>query len=752
MLNTILEQSENLKLRGLLSTSQELLRKRQLKKALNNAQIAQDFAIRSGEAPGVALAAQLLIAEIYILNAIYSSDESLRHKGWGILENLDSSNPETPLTEILAEVKIVKAICLRRLGDFSSALEILEQLLPPLAEFPRLLPKAAVALVATHVQLNGKIPEQVLAKAEEVVEQAYSADKLSWLVELSLAKACQAEHADNLSHSIDYAHTAKRLAAQAENPELETVADLLLGKLSRRRGNNQIALRLLYDALDTAERIEYRSLLCDVQLQIGHVFEMLNNDREADKYFRLAEEAAANLQRPTATYQANLALGRSAHRNNEFETAGLHFSRALAGANECSDVFAQAVVLGEMAALKLDEGQLSLAQHLADEAVKRFALTKQSGQIAKTNFVLASLFKTTNPGDVDRLLVLTEAAVASARTEKKDTLLVRSLKLQAEVYVLSENFEQAYNAEKEASSLAMILLQQHRERQLPDLDMRAALRKKELEIEKLTKQNELKNAIVAKNEEIQRANQNLVQANEELRQFAYVASHDLKEPLRQIGSYVSLIKRNYLSELDEKGETFFGYVTEGVGRLNRLLDSLMHYTSIARLDNEISTVDLTKLIDSVQQELGVSIKAAGASISYDNLPQVETGAKLLRHVLFSLIDNAVKFRRVEESPVITISAQESDGMHILRIQDNGIGIDPEYQDKVFVLFQMLHAKSKYPGTGVGLAIAQKTIQRLGGRIWFESNEDGLPGTSFYISLPMGVEREISTLNLTEKAA
>ena len=156
----------------------------------------------------------------------------------------------------------------------------------------------------------------------------------------------------------------------------------------------------------------------------------------------------------------------------------------------------------------------------------------------------------------------------------------------------------------------------------------------------------------------------------------------------------------------------------------------------------------------MRQEFAASIRATGATLDFEPLPTVQTGGKLLRHVVAALIDNAIRFRRPGEAPEIKVFAEAYEDSYCIAVQDNGIGILQEYQDKVFQLFQMLHAKSEYPGTGVGLAIAQKTVQRLGGRIWYEDNADGSAGVTFRFTLPMSVERVLPArrAGLAEEAA
>jgi len=750
--NTIETQSGSLKLRGLLRTARRLLRERRLRKALNSAQIAFDFASRQGEAPEIAASAQLLMAEILILTAVYTQDEELRTKGWRLLEQLETDQARSK--QIAPErITYIKAICLRRLDNLEEAHGLLSSLTNDLEPQSALHTRSLVALAATRAQLSGVNDGTSARLAEEALEYVDEIERAQLAAELSLSRAYSSLKSNELVNAIGEAHSALRYAAQSGHAEVEALAQLFLGKASRLRGNHHIALRLLYEALDAADGMRFRKLYVESHLQIGHVFVALTNDREADKYFGLALDEASNFTWPSIRYNASHALGCSAVRDGRLDEGNTYLAKALEAANELGWQSEQAGVLAELAALNFEEGHHALAAHFCEESESRCIQSRAGKAFAKTQIVRVRLALI--GGGSDQLLEQAEVAVAAARSECNPELLVEALQLLSQLQFDAKDAASAFETEREAAQHALEFARLQRSRHLPGLDMRAALRQKDLEIERLTQQNDLQLAIVAKNDEIERANQDLLQANEELRQFAYVASHDLKEPLRQIGSYVSLIKRNYVDLLDERGVSFFGFVTEGVGRLNRLLDSLMHYTSVARLDNEESKVDLNRLMVSIEQELQSTVRESKAEINYGKLPTVQSGGKLLRHVMFSLIDNALKFRRANSAPKVNVTADEHEGMYRIGIRDNGIGIKPEYSEKVFVLFQMLHAKTDYPGTGVGLAIAQKTIQRLGGRIWFEANEAGAPGVTFYFTVPMHMARELPAgagATISEEAA
>ena len=732
----------NAKLRALLQRSRRHLWRRELKKAVNTAQIAADFAGQSGEDPAVVGAARLVIAEALLTNAAYTSDEELRRQGWRIIEQLDADGAGAAGAPAVdpTELALAKALAQGRHREYDTALATLARLVEDLpaghaATARTLVARAFVAAEGAPAEASTR---GFLAAAAEALPDAPAQEHAMLTAGLSLARSYAARAAGDYGAATDEAQRAARAAAAAEMPEATALANLQLGRLIRGRGNHAIALRLLYEALDASQAIGYDALATDARLEIGLVYASIYNDDEAAKHFREVLDAARRHARTPLRYTAALALGRTAAREGDHEGANAYLTEALQAARESDSKTRQATALGELAATRLSEGQACLADHLAQEAAGLLDADEATDTAHRTRacIELTRARIAQREGQTDVARSSAERAVASAKDAGAVRLLTDGLRLKADLLAAAGDFAGAYAEQQLATKLALRLVDQQRSRHLPNLDMRAALREREQEIEKLTREAELKNAIVAKNDEIERANRDLMIVNEELRQFAYVASHDLKEPVRQIGSYVSLIRRKYAAGFDESGRTFLGFVTEGVERLNRLLDSLVHYAAVARMEMAPRSVGLADVLEGVERELADPIAAVGATVTrVGELPTLRTSPEMLHAVLYAVLDNAVKFSREGEAPRIEVAA-DADGPHYrVAVRDNGVGIDPAYHDKVFVLFQMLEAKAGAQGTGVGMAIAQKTMQRLGGRIWFEPNPAGLPGTTFYLTLP-----------------
>lgn len=227
----------------------------------------------------------------------------------------------------------------------------------------------------------------------------------------------------------------------------------------------------------------------------------------------------------------------------------------------------------------------------------------------------------------------------------------------------------------------------------------------------------------------------LARSNSDLEQFAYVASHDLREPLRQVASYVSLLERRYGKLLDKDGLDFIGFARDGAERMNQLIIDLLDFSRIGHQAQPYEDVSLSKVIDNACANLASRIEEAEALISRDDELPVIPGARgdLIR-LFQNLIGNALKYRAPDRAPVITVSARRLDTEWVVTVADNGIGIDPQYFDKIFGIFQRLHTRDKFEGTGIGLAICKKIIERMGGRIWVDSIPN--QGSRFHISLPI----------------
>jgi len=233
-------------------------------------------------------------------------------------------------------------------------------------------------------------------------------------------------------------------------------------------------------------------------------------------------------------------------------------------------------------------------------------------------------------------------------------------------------------------------------------------------------------------EALRAAHEELKRSNAELEQFAYVASHDLQEPLRMVSSYTQLVMRRYGDRLDGDAKEFMNYVVDGAARMKQLIEDLLAYSRVGTKGKDFKPVPVENALKRAVTNLRAAIEESGAEVSHDALPTVNADEVQLAQLFQNLMGNALKFRGAGK-PHVHVSCSEKENDFELHVKDNGIGIEPQYFERIFMLFQRLHTKGDYPGTGIGLAICKKVVERHGGRIWVES-EPG-KGSSFNFTLP-----------------
>jgi PAS domain S-box-containing protein len=224
----------------------------------------------------------------------------------------------------------------------------------------------------------------------------------------------------------------------------------------------------------------------------------------------------------------------------------------------------------------------------------------------------------------------------------------------------------------------------------------------------------------------------LARSNAELEQFAYVASHDLQEPLRMVASYTQLLKRRYAGRLDQDADEFIEFAVDGARRMQELISDLLAYSRAGTRAHELEPVETGPLVDAIVGDLAMALAESGGTITRGELPTVEADRTQLRQLFQNLLSNAIKFHG-QRPPDVRVTAERLGDAWRFAVRDNGIGIEPQYLERIFVVFQRLHTHTEYPGTGIGLAICKKIVERHGGRIWAES-EPGR-GTTVRFALP-----------------
>jgi light-regulated signal transduction histidine kinase (bacteriophytochrome) len=293
---------------------------------------------------------------------------------------------------------------------------------------------------------------------------------------------------------------------------------------------------------------------------------------------------------------------------------------------------------------------------------------------------------------------------------------------------------------KRAASFAVVVVHDITERKRAEEE----LRKHRDHLEELVKERTAE--LTRANEQLQReitdrkrAEEMLVQqaeelarSNAELEQFAYVASHDLQEPLRMVTSHLQLLEQRYKGKLNANANEFIAYAIDGATRMQMTIEDLLAYSRVGMWGEDFEPTDCEAVLAHTLADLQVAIEESGAVVTHDPLPMVMADDLQLGQVFQNLIGNAIKFRG-EEPPRVHVSAQQEGDEWVFSVRDNGIGIDPEYADCIFEIFQRLHTWEEYPGAGIGLATCKKIMERHGGRIWVESQPR--EGSTFYFTIP-----------------
>lgn len=234
------------------------------------------------------------------------------------------------------------------------------------------------------------------------------------------------------------------------------------------------------------------------------------------------------------------------------------------------------------------------------------------------------------------------------------------------------------------------------------------------------------------NDQIRKRAEELAISNAELEQFAYIASHDLQEPLRMVTGFLTQLEKKYDPVLDDKGKQYIHFAVDGAVRMRKIILDLLEYSKVGKTAFHSEKIDTNELVDDIIKLNKTLLDEQNVTVRKANLPVIFGGKTLIQQVFQNLIVNAIKYRKADENPLIAIGATEDENFWQFSVSDNGIGIDPDYFEKIFVLFQRLHNKEEYSGTGIGLSICKKIVENHGGKIWVASGAQ--KGSVFYFTI------------------
>jgi PAS domain S-box-containing protein len=390
--------------------------------------------------------------------------------------------------------------------------------------------------------------------------------------------------------------------------------------------------------------------------------------------------------------------------------------------------------------------QTTLAHIEVADQQRKLRVEERAVEIASSNKLMRLKETEAESADDERELRVKERIIELAASEKllqsklleiEVADLQRELRVQERVVELaaSENLLQSKLQEIETAEKQRELRVEERIVELAASEKLLQSKLQEIEVAEIERELRVQERIVelADSEQILGSKvRELEESNEELQQFAYVCSHDLQEPLRVISNYTQLLAKRYKGQLDEKADKFIGFTVDAAKRMQDLINALLEYSRLQRNETPSTSVDCSQVVQMALANLGMIVEEQGAIVTYDALPKVEGDVTQLLQIFQNLIGNAIKFRS-QNSPCINITATREGELWLFKLRDNGIGMDMQFAERIFLIFQRLHAREEYPGSGIGLAICKKIVVRNGGTIWIESELD--KGTTFLFTLP-----------------
>lgn len=593
-------------------------------------------------------------------------------------------------------------------------------------------PRAALLSLIGHSKLhsfendNEKAYQYALEAKEklaEVPENDLFLETFAQLIVASLRKMDYSELAK-------YSNLVLETSRQADDAEKEIIALNCLAVLHGAKSDYRQAVQYFLDVLKKSRAIGYRYGTAHCLINIGTVYANLFNQDEALERYKTALNEFEDILNTNTRIVITNNIGNIYYAIGEPEKALDYFHRGLELANSIHYNEMVARLLSQISRALVSLGQFDEAQKTALQAQE---LIEQLGHFSGKQINLINLGHISfHYKDHKQAILYVDKGIDEAKRTNDRPSELRGYLLMAQICERNKQFEQAYYFQRTHALAQETFARERHARQTIDLEIKYAISEKEREIKMLQQENSYQAVLLEQAEKIKAQNALLTQANEELKQFAYIVSHDLKEPLRMMSSYIRILKKQIFN-IGEDMALYIKFIEEGGDRMKNLLDDLLRYATIGKGILEKSHFEADDALRTAQQNLSVAIEESGALIMARPLPRIYSNKLYFVQLFQNLISNAIKFRSKDKQAVISIDCHTSEQFHVFSIADNGIGIPLEAQKRVFDIFQRLHKKSEYEGTGIGLSICQKVVTSLGGKIWLESAPG--QGTAFYFTLP-----------------
>jgi len=531
--------------------------------------------------------------------------------------------------------------------------------------------------------------------------------------------------------SVEYNQLVLQYANAFGDVEKELMALNNMAIIHSLKGEYGEAMEYLFEALGRSKEINFRSQVAKSLINLGSIYAQLFNSHEAIQKYNTVLEDFSDVLEPTTTVILYNNLGNIHYESTDINIAKQYYTQSLAAAEESnySEMFAHLnaqLAKCEIKQLNIDQAKAycKIASTLFNENPNLSGYQIHLINLGQIDFA---------QGKIDSAKWFLSKGLDQATKRDDRNMEIICYEALSNVYKKEGNYRKAVDYQDQYLEFSRALQLKKQDLQFLDLEISQVIKDKQRRIEQLIKDNEYKALLLKQSERIAEQNQALKEINEELRQYAYVTSHDLREPLRMISNFSNLLEKKYRNQLGEDSNEYFQYIDEGVNRINTLLDDLLKYTTIGNANIESSQVHLKDVFDIARLHLKVKIEDSKTSFDIGTLPIVYSNQSLLIQLVQNLLSNAIKFSKANVAPAIKISSEEDEISYNISITDNGIGIPKDQLKRIFIIFQRLHPRETHEGTGIGLAICKKIVKKLGGEIWVKSTVN--VGTSVSFSIP-----------------